>query len=440
MKSGKMKRFLILFTGILFFLHGIEEAQAQKVNAFATVNVWPKSVYPKQPIKVTISVFSSTWFAEPLEFQNLVIQNCFIVPYTRTVPSIQYIKKKKYAALTFYYLVFPYAEGELLIPSLTINASIPPEGDYKGVPIALKTKAIRFNVKSIPDNINPDQWFVANGVWISEKWSKPLDNLKVGDVVERTIVVKATGTLPGFIPDLQIEEQDFLSLYLKDPEFDEKRKEKTVVGTRSQTFIYLFEKEGAYKIPAVEVSWWNSLAGKMYSKQLSEKELSINANPDLGILTSIKDSLNVDIGEENIEASHKSLFTKKRIIIAIFLLGGLALFIWFIILIVKRIIGWFAIRKNCEKRIFERLIKEIKTGKSTQQHRLFYEWLDVFNSTSLSELPIEIEDKWQKEIQPFLNNKGNKSKLAKVLEEMRVKLNKQKKGHAKSVNIYRLNP
>ena len=71
----------------------------------------------------------------PLQFSNLQIDNAFIIPFTRTLSSMTYINNKGYATLTFYYLVFPYETGDILIPPLEITATTPPEGDYKGVPV-----------------------------------------------------------------------------------------------------------------------------------------------------------------------------------------------------------------------------------------------------------------------------------------------------------------
>lgn len=421
-------------------LFACEDALAQKTNAFATVKMWPRTVYPKQPIKVTIEVFSPTWFAEPLDFENLVVGNCFIVPFTRTIPSVQYINKKQYSALTFYYLVFPYTEGELVMPSLTINASIPLEGDYNGRPVVLKTKSQTFKVKPVPDKISPDQWFVANNVYISEKWSKSFDDLKVGDMIERTIIVKAIGTLPGFIPDLAVKDLSFASVYPKDPEFDEKRSDKTISGIRTQKILYLFEDQGSFVIPEVEIAWWNSYAGRMYSKKLPKKEITVSMNDDLGILTSIKDSLEVDNNAENQEAKQAPLLTKKRLFLGSILIVGLVLLSLLIILIVRRTKKWAEIRQESEKRAFDRLLHGLNTSDKTLQHQLYYDWLQKINCNALSDLPFKPGEKEERVIQSFLNSQGDKRELKSILSEMRTKILHTQKAQLMSSKNSRLNP
>ena len=112
-----------------FWLLALSYLEAQKVDAFARVRMSPTQVVEKQPIKVTITVYSSTWFAEPLDFQNVQVENAFILPFARTQSGIHYINDKKYAGLEFFYLVFPYQSGDYEFPALEIKTSIPPEGD-----------------------------------------------------------------------------------------------------------------------------------------------------------------------------------------------------------------------------------------------------------------------------------------------------------------------
>ena len=105
------------------------ECPAQEFDAFARVKVSPRDLVVRQPFRVTISVYTATWYTEPLQFTNLKIENAFTVPFTRTLSSIEYIQRKKYATLTFYYLVIPYETGTLEFPSLEIVANPPPVGD-----------------------------------------------------------------------------------------------------------------------------------------------------------------------------------------------------------------------------------------------------------------------------------------------------------------------
>jgi len=298
-----MKRLSILL--IVNFI-GVMSAFAQ-VNVFATAKLDRNSVYPQQPIKASITVYTETWFTKPLNIENIQVSNAFLFPFKRTLSAMREINGKKYASLEFYYLIFPYQEGNYVLPEVRIGVESPPVGDYKGQSIQVNTQSLPFAVKELPDAFAGESWFVANDVSISEKWNRSLNDLKVGDVVERTIQVNAKGTLPNFIPDLNIEEEDFANVYKKSPEIEDKRSNQSANGLKSQTFLYLFNKSGTYSIPEVRIDWWNPYASRAYFKLISEQEITVAENPDLGMLATLQDSLSqvqtIDVGQQVTEVS-----------------------------------------------------------------------------------------------------------------------------------------
>jgi hypothetical protein len=260
-------------------------------GCFAKVSLDRRSVYVQQPFKVTITVLTPTWYTAPLDFDNIQIPSAFILPFDRTMPGMFDINGKKYAGLQFYYIVFPYKAGSFTIPSLDIIAQTPAEGSSESRKVRIKTPAEHFTVKAIPENAGGKNWFVAKNVFVHETWSKPLKNLKVGDIVERTITIDAKGTLPQFIPQLPKDSLAFASTYLQDAELKDERDDYDANGRLTQSVIYLLEKEGDFTIPAVAVQWWNPNNSKLYSKHAFAGNIHVKPNPNLGMLASLKDSL-----------------------------------------------------------------------------------------------------------------------------------------------------
>ena len=189
---------------LLFHLFSI--ASTAQVNCFATARLNTTEVYPEQPIKVTIRVLTETWFTQPLDFEIVMVPNAFVIPFRRTQSGIHYVNNKKYAGLEFFFLIYPYTSGSYQFPEVTIHVETPPVGGYKGQQIAVKTKPKEFKVLEIPTDFKGAQWFMAKNVRISHQWDKPLEGIKVGDILERNITISAAGTLPAFIPELQLEE------------------------------------------------------------------------------------------------------------------------------------------------------------------------------------------------------------------------------------------
>lgn len=293
-----MKRLSILL--IVYFI-GVSSISAQ-VNVFATAKLDRSSVYPQQPIKASITVYTETWFTKPLDIENIQVANAFVVPFKRTLSAMRQVNGKKYASLEFYYLIFPYQQGSYTFPEIRLNVESPPVGDYKGQSVQVNTKSLPFEVKEQPNAFTGASWFVAIDVSISQKWNKPVNDFKVGDVVERTIQIDAKGTLPNFIPDLIIEEEDYATIYKKSPQLEDKRSTQSANGLKSETFLYLFSEPGKFTIPETRVDWWNPFASKAYFKVLPAQEITVADNPDLGMLATLQDSLSqvqvLDDGQE----------------------------------------------------------------------------------------------------------------------------------------------
>jgi hypothetical protein len=308
---------------------------AQKIDAFATVSASKSEVYVEQGLKISVTAYSSTWFAQPLAFENLQIEGAFVQSFKRTQSGIKYVDNKKYASLEFYYIVFPYRSGEVVFPELSLNTSIPPEGDYKGQPVTLKTKTFTIKVKEIPDGIEEDQWMVANNVNISNSWSDKLDEIKLGEVVKREIIIDAQGTLPSFIDEAEISDLDFVSIYPHQPEFIDNRNNQSVNGKRIDSYSYLFEEEGTFTIPEVNIQWYHPVAQKLYKKTIPAFEVVVNPNPELASMQQLRDSLmalnpnlqtTAELEEE--KSSQINTYIKAALLFLLVLLLGFYLVKW----------------------------------------------------------------------------------------------------------------
>lgn len=364
--------FVIFFLFLSFSLH----SYAQKTDAFARVSVTPREGVVRQPYKITITVHSSTWFAKPLQFANLQIDDAFIIPFTRTVSSINYINKKKYATLSFYYLVFPYNTGMIEIPELEISASIPPEGGFKGEPVTIRTKVQTIKISSIPAAQNKNVWMVATNLNLDENWSMPLNKLKVGDVIERVITISASGTLPSLIQPFEIEKPESTSIYPAEPELQDKRTNENVNGVRVERYSYLFEKEGEITIPEEEILWWNPQTKQVYKRTLPGQKLTIAFNPDLALMQSLKDSL-LALSAPVVAAEEKEQVPALRIGFIVFLVliivySGVKLFLN----ISKRSKAKRAVYLQSEFYFYQQMLKAIDKKSSTDTIRKLYVWFD----------------------------------------------------------------
>ncbi|TAJ15499.1 hypothetical protein DMA11_00995 [Marinilabiliaceae bacterium JC017] len=374
----RSKKYLLL----LLIVVTLPTSVGAQIDAFVRVRLNTQEVYIQQPVKVSITVYTATWFTQPLDMGNIQVTNAFVLPFKRTISGIQYVNKKKYASLEFFFLVFPYQVGDIVVSSMNIIAETPPEGDYKGQRISLKTKPVTIKVNPMPGKEEDEHWLVARDVTISENWNRPLKNLKIGDLIERTVTIRASGTLPAFIPESKIEQEDWACIYPREPELKDTRTTNDANGIRIQHYRYLLEKEGSFEVAPVEIFWWNPYLQKKFSRQTKPAFLTIHSNPDLGILTSMQDSLAAEVMIAEIDKADKIsvlglnpyelvlIFT--IVVLAVVMVYKAGRFVWNKFLYKKEQY------ENSEARYFKDFVKALGQNEHGKYTAL-YAWLIRFN-------------------------------------------------------------
>jgi hypothetical protein len=375
---------------ILYFFFLTITSNSQNIISYISIN--KTDAYIGEPVQLTVSVYSSTWFTSGIDIGNIQIDNALTV-YFRSVSNSREFSGKKYAGVNFYYNVFPTKEGKITIPSLSIDVESPKPGDYKGLKRTVKTKPKHFNVKGIPLGYYPNNWLVSNYLNVRETWSMPLNNIKVGDVVQRTINRSAGGTLSEFIPASIWDSISTVGIYPKRASVNTNKSKTAVSANRSETINYLFEKEGRVIIPSIKYVYWNPQTKNFYKKQTDSIVVNVKPNTDLEMLASIKKSLQKTVSEANISEEKPFLIfglTPKRFIkyLIFTLLIGFILFrgIKTLIPILKRKLENY---KKSEYYAFKQVKKTLKLKDYNAFLLAIHSWIKKLNPKlqSLHDLP-----------------------------------------------------
>lgn len=409
----------ITFLFLLFFgVNSIVMAQKKPASIWATARFNKKEVMVGEPLVVTITVYTSTWFTEPPVFEEIQVSGALMVRLENTVGAKTVtIARKKYPAIEQKYVVYPSIIGENLLPSFEVVTNCPPEGDYKGVERIVRTKASNFTVQPPPDGVDTSNWLSSYNVNISETWDRPLENLKAGDVLERRIRIRAAGTLAALIPPVEIPAAEFGTVYPKTPILGNIQNQGSFTGSRTEIITYLLEKDGDFTIPAVNVPWFSISSREEKLVSLEAISLSIAANPDLEFILSRQKALQEELAKEAPEeVEEKEAFEFLGLNWWQLLLIILTLFA--MLLQARRWLKQLQIRKQerqekelaSEGHYFE-LLKEVsREGDSKTVVRQLFFWYDRFR-----------EGKYDPRIRDFAE-KSESGKLLGQLENSAVEL------------------
>ncbi len=300
--------------------------QAQSLISYTYLN--HETAYIGQPVQLTVSVYTNTWFTTGVDVGNIQVEGALTV-YFRSVSNHKTFSGKSYSGVDFIYNLFPTKPGDITIPELTIHVESPKPGGYQGIKHVVKTKPKILKVTDIPIGFDPNNWLVSSSLNISETWNTPLNNVKVGDVLQRTIVRSAGGTLSEFIPAQSWDSVPGVSIYPTRPKVETTKTKTYVSSKRTETVNYLFEKEGEVVLPKIEFVYWNYNTKKSYKKVIDSTVIQVAPNADLDMLATIKKQLEQE--QEQAEAVEDKPFlifgmSPKRFLLVL-VLGLLALYI-----------------------------------------------------------------------------------------------------------------
>jgi hypothetical protein len=372
-----VKRYLrYMITLVLFFMSSHFFAQ----GVFSTVTSNKSEVYVGEPVAITVSVYTPTWFTQGVDIGNLTVNGAFTV-YFRSVSSSRKIKGQTYASIQFIYNVFPFEEQDIVIPALSFDVESPALGSSKGIRRKVQSKEKVIKIKPTPPEIDRDQWFVTGGMTVRENWNGNLNDVKVGDVLERRITRNTRNTVAELIPPIIWDSIPSVSSYPIRPKVNTNKTRTDISAIRTDGVKYLFEEEGDIVLPDMEFSWWNPYQKKYLKRTIKGRTISVKPNPDLGILRTIKDSLEVKqelIKAEETEKEAKTYFgLSLKELLALFVVVSIVIYLFIRYLLKARKVF---IRKRKEYRAsetyaFKRFLSSVSSEKFHLILPNLYRWI-----------------------------------------------------------------
>ncbi len=366
--------------GLIFALTLSISAQAQKL--WSEVQLSKTSVYVGEPVQVSVRVYTSTWFTEGVDPGNVKVNGAFTV-YFRSVSISKTEKGKTFPGVEMIFNVFPFDDENVTFPALEIQVSSPKEGDYKGIPHTVKTKERLIKVKPIPPGFDASQWLVTTNLSVKEQWSGNVKNIKMGDVLERSISRDAVNTVSELIPPAAWDSVPSVSFYPARSNVENHSSKTAISATRTETMRYLFEKEGEITLTEMVFTWWNPVHQKVYKRTLPAITVNVQTNPDLGMLASIKDSLAAQVTAVEKAEEPEPPFTilglsPKRF--AVYLVAILLLGIAFVFLLkwsIRYRKNYLLRYRNSELFYWRKFVRAASSKNPKKIIVAFYQWIDT---------------------------------------------------------------
>jgi len=279
----------------------VTQASANKAvdaddDLFLEVDATPQSPYVQSQVLYAVRLYRRVEIAqaslsEP-ELGDAVIEKLGDDSnYNTQINGVNYlVTERKYA-------VFPQKSGSLTIKPLMLTAEVVANtrpnfnGFFNSQMTKTKkilSKSVTLEVKPAPATFTGKHWLSAEQLVLKEEWSGDNQQMKVGEPLTRTLTLLAKGTTVGQLPELNIGKIDEqLKTYPDQPALQEQKKPEGLIAFREEKIAVIPSKAGFYKLPAIEIPWFNSQSQKMEIAKIPETTITAieaaGVQPDIAV-------------------------------------------------------------------------------------------------------------------------------------------------------------
>lgn len=254
-------------------------AHSQEAPPIARARLDPGgAVTVGQPVELQVEVLVTTWFARAPEFPTLDLDGALVAPPGRSVNFNEGRGSQRYFGIRRAYTLYPQVAGTYEVPALPIT--VRPGGSDEVVTVS--TGPLSFEAR-VPAEASGLGYFIGTTrLTLTQSVDPPVDSLKVGDALTRTVEMTVVDALSLVLPPVAFDTIPGLAVYPKPSLVTDEGGERGTqrIGRRVESATYVMEAEGVYELPAVEVAWWDLQAQRLRSSTVPAISFLVEPNPD----------------------------------------------------------------------------------------------------------------------------------------------------------------
>ena len=258
-------------------------------DVFFEMDLAPEDVYVQEQILFSVRLFVGGAFARAHLGEPEIGDPDAIL---RRLGENRYEMRhngRSYSVLERRYAVFPARSGLLTLGpvtfrGLTVTAEQPERDDSPALPQdpsasgrvrRERSEALQVTVNPAPITTEDLPWIPARNLQLMEAWPAEAPELAVGEPLVRRVALRAEGLTAAQLPNLPLEISADFEHYPQPPFLRDQPSPAGVTGTRGESITLVPTGPGTYTLPAVEIQWWNTLAGKKQTARLPPRVVRV---------------------------------------------------------------------------------------------------------------------------------------------------------------------
>ncbi len=338
-----------------------------------------------QPVRLIVEVLVPTWFTGAPRYPEIDLPDAIVLfQETGGFNFSDRIGAASYAGQRREYLIYPQRPGGFTVSGTEVIVSYAVNARPSS-PTPLAVPEVGFEA-TVPDEAAGLDTFIAStDLTVESRLDRPIDDVRVGDSFTRTFTLRAADTFSMMLPPLVFDPIEGLAVYPEQPLLSDsggERGEKRVAN-RVEVVTYVMRQEGEYRLPEVEIVWWDSVASRLRTATVPPIDFSVAPNPAL--IEELPPPLEAAEDTEPLQSASSWQEILRR---------------WAVPLAVTAILAWFVTRftrivrhrlralraesrrgqEESEKAFFARFRKACLSGDPRATFRHLMRWLDRFDT------------------------------------------------------------
>lgn len=223
-----------------------------------------ESIYVQEQLLFAIRLYYTINGIRNPQFTELEIPDAVIQLIGSPNQYEKLIDGVRYGVYEKRYVIFPQRSGALEIPDILFRGEVT-DGSSNFVFRNLNTRRVTAFTEGVSIEVHErpeiardsDSWLPLRQLSLAENWEGPVDNLRVGDTLARTISMRAEGLDGAVLPPLNELAVERANVYPEPSEIERMFVDGSIVGTRVERSSIVATEAGALEIPEVVIPWWN---------------------------------------------------------------------------------------------------------------------------------------------------------------------------------------
>lgn len=266
----------IFATMLLLLTAGAVGAEV-RIDAYAEPD---GDVYLGQRVRLVVAVRTDTWFTTAPRYPEIKVDGAIaLLPEAFGTNFTEREGGQTRAGQRQRYVLFPQRVGELVIPPFEVSMAVSVDGRAGETQIAT-TPGVTINVVAPPGSADVSSFVTTPRLSVTEEWEGEIEGLKVGDAITRVVTQRADDVFALVLPAIEFAPIEGFAVYPATPVLEDRAERGSYSATRTDRVTYLLQSEGDYRLPDIEIHWFDPGSRKMVKETLEGIDISVAPNPD----------------------------------------------------------------------------------------------------------------------------------------------------------------